>query len=116
MESNRLVRHPDFATDYHLVFVLYRFVSYMLTEAKSDMLLSCVRRNHTAFYKRMHFAYVAGPRRYAGVKFETNLMACPERSFDNIRSDFSIVGADDKTLRSYEGLLQGETVTVFQEG
>ena len=80
-EINRLVRHPDFATDYHLVFVLFRFVSYMLTEANSDMMLSCVRRNHTPFYKRMHFSYVAGPRRYAGVKFETNLMACPRIEF-----------------------------------
>src|ERR1700722_10600544 len=44
-EINRLVRHPDFATDYQLVFVLFRFVSYLVIEANSDMMLSCVRRN-----------------------------------------------------------------------
>jgi hypothetical protein len=113
-EINRLVRHPDFATDYHLVFVLFRFVSYMLLDANSDM-LSCVRRNHTPFYKRMHFNYVAGPRRYAGVKFETNLMCCPEDSIDKIRSDMPIVGADENTIRSYAGILHGETVKVFLE-
>jgi hypothetical protein len=114
-EINRLVRHPDFATDYHLVFVLFRFVSYMLLDANSDM-LSCVRRNHTPFYKRMHFNYVAGPRRYAGVKFETNLMACPEGDIDKIRADMPIVGADPQTIRSYAGLKHGETVNVFLEG
>jgi hypothetical protein len=116
MEINRLVRHPDFATDYQLVFVLFRFVSYILIEDNADMMLSCVRRNHTPFYKRMHFGYVAGPRRYAGVKFETNLMSCPEDNFDKIRSEIPIVGTDDKTNRSYAGLLQGETVNVFVEG
>jgi hypothetical protein len=116
MEINRLVRHPDFATDYQLVFVLFRFVSYILIEDNADMMLSCVRRNHTPFYKRMHFGYVAGPRRYAGVKFETNLMSCPEDCFDKIRSEIPIVGTDDKTNRSYAGLRYGETVNVFVEG
>ena len=37
MEINRLVRHPDFATDYQLAFVLFRFVSYLVIEANSDM-------------------------------------------------------------------------------
>ncbi len=115
-EINRLVRHPDFATNYQLVFVLFRFVSYWLTEANSDMMLSCVRRNHTPFYKRMHFDYIDGPRRYAGVKFETNLMSCPEDNFDRIRSEIPIVGADKKTNNSYAGLLQGESVKVFLEG
>ena len=115
MESNRLVRHPDYATDYHLVFVLYRLVSHLLTETNSDMLLSCVRRNHTPFYKRMHFDYIDGPRRYPGVKFETNLMCLPKDGFDKTRQDFSIIGADPKTLATYAGLLHGETVKVFQE-
>ncbi len=115
-EINRLVRHPDFATNYQLVFVLFRFVSYMLIDERADLLLSCVRRNHTPFYKRMHFEYVAGPRRYAGVKFETNLMACTPAGVDRIRTDMPIVGSDHRTIRSYAGLAQGETVKVFMEG
>jgi hypothetical protein len=113
-EINRLVRHPDFATNYQLVFVLFRFVSYMLIEAEADLLLSCVRRNHTPFYKRMHFEYVAGPRRYAGVKFETNLMACTPAGVEQIRAEMPIVGADQNTISSYADLSHGKTVNVFK--
>jgi len=115
-EINRLVRHPDYATNYQLVFVLFRFVSYMLIEAEADLLLSCVRRNHTPFYKRMHFEYVAGPRRYAGVKFETNLMACTPGGVELIRAEMPIVGADQNTIKSYAGLSHGDSVNVFMEG
>jgi len=115
-EINRLVRHPDYATDYQLVFVLFRFVSFLVIESQSDMMLSCVRRNHTPFYKRMHFAYVDGPRRYAGVKFETNLMSCPADRYDRLMSDIPFVATNDTTKTAYAGLLQGETVNVFAEG
>lgn len=113
IEINRLVRHPDYANNYQLVFVLFRFVSYLLMSANADVMLSCVRRNHTPFYKRMHFEYVAGPRRYAGVKFETNLMACTMGGVDLIRKEMPIVGADPGSIDSYAALLAGETVSVF---
>jgi hypothetical protein len=115
MEINRLVRHPDYATDFELVFVLFRFVSYMLHVKSADMMLNCVRKNHSPFYRRMHFEYVAGPRRYAGVKFETNLMACPEANFDRIREEIPVVGADRRTHESYAALLAGETTQVFTD-
>ncbi len=113
IEINRLVRHPDFATDYELVFVLYRFVGFFVAEEKADMTLSCVRRNHTPFYKRLHFEYVAGPRRYAGVKFETNLMRCPNSSYANVLKDIPMVNAGAGPGSAYAGLLRGETVRVF---
>jgi hypothetical protein len=116
IEINRLVRHPDYANNYQLVFVLFRFVSYLLMSANADIMLSCVRRNHTPFYKRMHFEYVAGPRRYAGVKFETNLMACTMGGVDLIRGEMPIVGADSRTIDSYAALMAGDTVSVFVEG
>ncbi len=113
IEINRLVRHPDYADNYQLVFVLYRFVSYLLMSANADLMLSCVRRNHTPFYKRMHFEYVAGPRRYAGVSFETNLMACTMGGVELIRKEMPIVGADSRSIDSYAALMAGETVSVF---
>jgi hypothetical protein len=116
IEINRLVRHPDYANNYQLVFVLFRFVSYLLMSANADIMLSCVRRNHTPFYKRMHFEYVAGPRRYAGVKFETNLMACTMGGVDLIRAEMPIVGADPRTIESYAALMAGQSVSVFVEG
>jgi hypothetical protein len=112
-EINRLVRHPDFATDFQLVFVLFRLVGFFVAESGSDMTLSCVRRNHTPFYKRMHFEYVAGPRRYAGVKFETNLMACHNASYASVAKDIPFVGGAAGPQSTYAGLLHGETVDVF---
>lgn len=115
-EINRLVRHPDFSTDYQLVLVLYRFVGFMVAEEESDMTLSCVRRNHMPFYKRMHFDYVAGPRRYAGVKFETNLMACLSSRYASVAKDIPFIGSAAGPQSTYGGLLEGETVKVFAEG
>jgi hypothetical protein len=115
IELNRLVRHPDYANNTQLVFVLFRFVCYLVTAEGADMMLSCVRRNHTPFYKRMRFGYVDGPRRYAGVKFETNLMACPESQFAMIRSEIPMVSADPATRLSYAPLLEGKPVNVFLE-
>jgi hypothetical protein len=112
-EINRLVRHPDFATDFQLVFVLFRLVGFFVAEDQSDMTLSCVRRNHTPFYKRMHFEYVAGPRRYAGVKFETNLMACHVGRYAAVAKDIPFVGSATGPQSIYHGLLHGETVDVF---
>ncbi|MBU6419168.1 MAG: hypothetical protein KGQ79_05500 [Proteobacteria bacterium] len=114
-EINRLVRHPDDSNDFMLVFVLYRFVSFLVIEEGSDMMLNCVRRNHTSFYKRMHFEYVAGPRRYAGVKFETNLMICPDNRYEKLMSDIPFVATDASTKRAYGDLLAGETVKVFAD-
>jgi hypothetical protein len=113
IEINRLVRHPDYANNYQLVFVLFRFVSFLLMSANADLMLSCVRRNHTPFYKRMHFDYIAGPRRYAGVKFETNLMACTMGGVELIRAEMPIVGADTRSIKAYAALMAGETVNVF---
>lgn len=77
------------------------------------MMLNCVRRNHSSFYKRMHFEYVAGPRRYAGVKSETNLMVCPSERYDRLMSDIPFVATNASTQKAYGSLLSGNTVPVF---
>ncbi len=113
IEINRLVRHPDFATDYTLVFALFRLATFMVYHHQTDLMMSCVRRNHTGFYKRLHFHNVAGPRRYAGVKFETNLMACYRSGYDNVLRDVPIVDSGAMTSGCYDGLFRGEAVSVF---
>jgi len=112
-EINRLVRHPDFAMDYELVFVLFRFVSFMVLHEKSDMMLSCVRRNHVAFYKRLEFASIAGPRAYPELKFETNLMTCPRARYGTILNKYEILNSRATETGCYDGLFRGETVPVF---
>jgi hypothetical protein len=115
-EINRLVRHPDFATDLELVFVLFRLVSFLVIETDADMMLNCVRRNHTLFYRRLHFSHVDGPRRYAGVKFETALMSCPRERYAQLMADIPFVATNHERKRAYAGLMRGETVTVFAKG
>lgn len=113
IEINRLVRHPDFATDFTLVFALFRLATFMVYYHETDVMMSCVRRNHTSFYKRLHFHNVAGPRRYAGVKFETNLMACYQPKYDSVLRDVPIVDSGAMTNGCYDGLFRGESVPVF---
>jgi hypothetical protein len=114
-EINRLVRHPDFANDFELVFILFRFVSFMVLHQKSDMMLSCVRRNHMPFYKRLEFATIAGPRSYPELKFTTNLMACPSARYPTILNKYEILNSGAVESGCYDGLFQGETVNVFGE-
>jgi hypothetical protein len=113
-EINRLVRHPDFATDYELVFILFRFVSFMVLRQESDMMLSCVRRNHMPFYKRLEFGTVAGPRAYPELKFATNLMACPKANYGTILNNYEILNSRATETGCYDGLFRGETVSVFE--
>jgi hypothetical protein len=113
IEINRLVRHPDFTNDYELVFILFRFVSFMVLQQQADMTLSCVRRNHMPFYKRLGFEPVAGPRSYPELKFTTNLMACPSASYPTIRNKYAILDSGAVESGCYDGLFKGETVSVF---
>jgi hypothetical protein len=113
-EINRLVRHPDFTNDYELVFVLFRFVSFMVLHQKSDMMLSCVRRNHMTFYKRLEFQTVAGPRCYPELKFTTNLMACPSARYPVILGKYAILDSGATESGCYDGLFSGQTVAVFE--
>jgi len=110
-EITRLVRHPDFATDSELVFVLFRFVSHLVIKQKLDMMLSCVRRNHMPFYKRLEFAPIAGPVSYPGLKFAVNLMACPQSNYATIFKKIPLLNSN-AAGNSYDGLFQGETVAV----
>jgi hypothetical protein len=117
-ELNRLVRHPDYANDFELVFVLFRFATYLMArdEIRCSKILSCVRRNHTTFYKRLHFEYVDGPRRYAGVKFETNLMAGDHTRYGQMLSAMPFIDTLAQGEAAYAGFMQGAPVNVFQEG
>jgi hypothetical protein len=113
VEIGRLVRHPDFASDFELVFVLFRLVSFMVLKLQADMMLSCVRANHVQFYRRLNFQKIAGPRLYPGVKFETNLVVCQARNYEANLQNFPIVDSGALENGCYDGLFAGDTVPVF---
>jgi hypothetical protein len=114
VEINRLVRHPDFKDDSELVFVLFRFATYMVLHHDADLTLSCVRKNHMPFYRRIiKLQNVAGPRQYHGVKFATHLMACDREKYASVVRDVPIFNSAKILQGGYDALFEGETVNVF---
>lgn len=113
VEINRLVRHPDFAEDRTLVFLLFRLAGYFILKHDASAVVSCVRRNHIPFYSRLRFSEVAGPRVYHGVKFSTHLLACLREQFDTVRRMVPILDVAGAGQERYERLSRGETVPVL---
>lgn len=116
IEINRLVRHPDFKDDSLLVFVLFRFAGYMILHYDTDISLSCVRRNHMPFYRRIgKWENIAGPRQYHGVRFATHLMACDREKYASVARDVPIFNSAKILAGGYDALFEGEAVNVFGE-
>lgn len=85
MEITRLVRHPDLAESYNLIFLMLRLIGQFVIELDVDVVLSCVRRNHVPFYSRFYFRTINGPKSYPNLKFPTYLLACSRLDYDNVR-------------------------------
>lgn len=116
IEINRLVRHSDFKDDSELVFVLFRFATYMVLHHEADITLSCVRKNHMPFYRRIiRLENVAGPRHYRGLKFATHLVACDKEKYASVVRDVPIFNSAKILGGGYDALFEGETVNVFGE-
>ena len=112
IEINRLVRHPDFADDYALVFALYRLAGFMILHHNVETVLSCVRQNHIPFYKRLKFKSIAGLRPYLGLKFPTSLMACPRENYDDVRRSVPFLDSTATSGNNYLDLVRGDTISI----
>jgi len=113
VEINRLVRHPDFADDKSLVFLLFRLAGYFILKNDAGAVVSCVRRNHIPFYTRLRFSEVAGPRVYHGVKFSTHLLSCLRPQYDTVRRMVPLLDVAGTARAQYDRLCEGETVAVM---
>ncbi len=113
VEINRLVRHPEFAEDKSLVFLLFRLAGHFILKHDAGAVVSCVRRNHVPFYTRLRFSEVAGPRIYHGVKFSTHLLSCLREQYDTVRRMVPMLDVSGAERERYDRLSQGETVTVL---
>ncbi len=113
VEINRLVRHPEFAEDRTLVFLLFRLAGYFILKHDAGLVVSCVRRNHVPFYTRLRFSEVAGPRNYHGVKFSTHLLTCQREQYDTVRRMVPMLDVTGAERERYDGLSQGQTVAVL---
>lgn len=113
VEINRLVRHPDFAEDKTLVFLLFRLAGFFILKNDAGAVVSCVRRNHIPFYKRLRFSEVAGPRVYHGVKFSTHLLSCLRPQYDTVRRMVPALDVTGAAQAQYDRLSQGDSVSVM---
>lgn len=113
MEITRLVRHPEFANDFSLVFVVYRLIGFMILKHNANIVMSCCRPNHTRFYQRLEFNRVAGPRHYPGVKFETSLMVCAREKYNYVVNNIPMFASMSNDSSRYEKLFDGETIEIF---
>lgn len=113
VEINRLVRHPDFAEDKTLVFLLFRLAGHFILKQNAGVVVSCVRRNHVPFYTRLRFNDIAGPRVYHGVKFATHLLSCPRPQYAAVRRMVPVLDVTEAAQARYDRLSQGETIAVL---
>lgn len=111
IEINRLVRHPDFATDFSLVFALFHLAGYMILHHQTDMVFSCVRKNHVPFYKRLQFTPIAGPKSYPELKFATNLLACSRENYATVQRMMPMLEAGTGDS-NFSNIVEGKKVSV----
>lgn len=111
VEITRLVRSPDAANNQGLVFLLYRMFAILGVEKDIRLVLSCVRQNHVAFYRRMGFQEVAEPRAYPGLSCPMSLMACPREDHDAMRAATPLLNPDAFPADDLTAFLDGRMMT-----
>ncbi len=111
VEITRLVRSPRHANDQGLVFVLYRLAGLLGIQRDVRMILSCVRQNHVAFYRRLRYSEIAGPRSYLGLRCPMHLLACTREDYDAVRGRFPLMDPDAFPEDDVSGFLAGQSMT-----
>lgn len=90
-EITRLVRSPQAENDQGLVFLLLRAAGYIVLEQDVQLVLSCVRRNHVPFYRRLGNHIASDFRPYPGLNCQMQMLACPRAKYDATRAAFPIL-------------------------
>jgi hypothetical protein len=110
VEVNRLVRSPAAENDQGLVFLLLRVAGYFALLEEVPLMVCCVRQNHVLFYRRIGCYKVGDLRPYHGVKFSTELLACPRKNYDEARATFPILDPSAGPPDSFAGFMSGHPV------
>lgn len=110
-EVNRLVRAPESADDQGLVFMLFRLAGQIALDHRLQVVISCVRRNHSLFYSRVGFKDGgAEPKIYPGLTCPMSLMISPKKDWDATRASFRLMDPEAGPAGLLAGLGNGETV------
>ncbi len=112
VEFNRLVRSPDAANNQGLVFLCYRLAGYLALLHDFRIMLSCVRQNHVAFYRRLHGTVVSEAKPYPGLTCQMRMLACNRAEYQQIRATMPIIDPHAMAPRTFDGFLDGEPITM----
>ena len=111
-EITRLVRSPAAANDQGLVFLLFRLSGRLVLNNDVQVILSCVRQNHTPFYRRLRFYPETELRPYPGLNCPMQMLACSRADYDDVRAGFPIMDPEAAGSGAWAGFLSGELVSV----
>ena len=112
LEITRLVRSPEVANKQGLVFLLYRLAGYVGIAGGTEVILACVRRNHTPFYKRIGYREITEPRPYPGLKCQMQLLACSRDDYERVRAAAPVLDPESGRNSKLDSFLDGETVSL----
>jgi hypothetical protein len=112
VEITRLVRSPAAENNQGLVFLLLRLAGYFALQEDVQLLMSCVRQNHVPFYRRIGCSTMSDLRPYPGLKFSTQLLACPRRNYDDARASFPIMDPMGGPPDSFDGFMSGRPISM----
>jgi hypothetical protein len=114
VEISKLARHPDSIADRDLIFGIFRMVGYLIVDLDADVVFMSVRMKHKAFYRRLGFEEVAGPREYPGLKgVEGFLMVCFRESFVEVQGQATFLRDIRQSDQKYSDFISGRTISVF---
>ena len=111
-EVNRLVRCPHKVNDNGLVFFLYKVAGYLMVLNDVRLILSCARKNHVTFYRRLKFQEVSGPMVYPGLNCPMHLLALPRDDYDTVRASLSPLDPDSVPQQAFAGFAEGRPINL----
>ncbi len=109
-EITRLVRSPDCANNQGLVFLLYRLAGRLVLNRDVQVILSSVRDNHVAFYRRLGFERASPPAAYPGLRCPMSLLRCSRSSYDRTRTGFRLMDPDAVPPGTFDGFEEGWSI------
>lgn len=114
VEVTRLVRHPDFERDHHVIYALLMTIGYIILNQDAKIVYSAVRKNHIPFYRRFGFIQITDPKPYPGLHFDTALIAFIKGMSNQRPLDIRIFEEVTKDDDQYGALISGHRTPIYR--
>lgn len=113
LEVSRLVRHPEFERDIHVVCSLLMGVGYMMLWRQARFVTASVRRSHIPFYRRFGFQQITPPRPQPLLDFTVALIAFV-RGAQGDDADIRIMDEVTTDDPQYQSLIDGRSTPIHR--